>query len=118
MIRGPAQAAQLGLQRDLGHRGERLGHRAVLLRALGQLLKRAWSSPGTVASITSAMRSIFKPSPSLASRTVAVVSMVLTVMPAFSQETAKNIVKQAACAAPRISSGLVPLPSAKRLATP
>ena len=75
--------------------------------------------PGTAASIVSAIRSITKPSPCLATRTAAVVSTVPVAMPALSQANEKAIVKQAACAAPRISSGLVPFTSpSKRLAKP
>ena len=55
----------------------------------------------------------------LLSRTLAVVSMVSVAMPAFSAAKENAMVKQAACAAPTISSGLVPLRSSpKRLAKP
>ena len=49
----------------------------------------------------------------------AVVSMVSVLMPALSAANENAMVKQAACAAPTISSGLVPLRSSpKRLAMP
>ena len=77
----------------------------------------ASSMPGTVACIVSAIRSITKPSPCLARRTLACVSTLLLASPALSQANENAIVKHAACAAPRISSGLVPRRSpSKRLA--
>src|ERR1019366_7406235 len=79
----------------------------------------ASSMPGTVACSVSAMRSMTKPSPCLDRRTLALVSTSVVASPALSQANEHAIVKQAAWAAPRISSGLVPRrSSSKRLAKP
>src|SRR5450756_1790326 len=77
------------------------------------------SMPGTVACIVSAIRSITNPAPCLVRRTLACVSTLLLASPALSQANENAIVKHAACAAPRSSSGLVPRrSSSKRLAKP
>ena len=58
-----------------------------------------------------------KPSPSFTRLTIALVSTFSVAKPALSQAKENAMVKQPACAAPRISSGLVPfLSSSKRLA--
>src|SRR5690606_18177009 len=81
--------------------------------------KVASSTPGTEAFSVSAMRSIAKPLPCLTRRTAAVVSIDFVAMPCASQANENAIVKHAAWAAPRISSGLVPLRSSpKRLPKP
>src|ERR1035437_1703828 len=77
------------------------------------------SMPGTVACSVSAIRSITKPSPCLDRRTLALVSTSVVASPALSQANENAMVKHAAWAAPRISSGLVPRrSSSKRLAKP
>src|ERR1017187_9985476 len=63
------------------------------------------SMPGTVACIVSAIRSITKPSPCLARRTLACVSTFLLASPALSQANENAIVKHAACASPGVPRG-------------
>src|SRR5882724_11246263 len=68
----------------------------------------ALSAPGTRATRSRWLLVIAKPSGSLSSVMVAVVSSLLAVMPALPSCAESAIVKQPACAAARSSSGLVP----------
>src|SRR6266852_6959979 len=70
----------------------------------------ALSAPGTRATRSRWLLVIAKPSGSLSSVMVAVVSSLLAVMPALPSCAESAIVKQPACAAARSSSGLVPTP--------
>ena len=79
----------------------------------------ASSISGTVAAISSAMRSIAKPPSFMTMRTEAVVSTAWVVKPALSTANENAIEKHAACAAAISSSGLVPrLSSSKRVEKP
>src|ERR671914_280651 len=77
-----------------------------------------WNSssdtPGTLARVSSSIRVIPKPSPTLSMCTVAVVSMLSAECPACPSSKDRAIEKQPACAAAISSSGFVPSPSWKR----
>src|SRR5229473_4615743 len=70
----------------------------------------ALSAPGTRATRSRWLLVIAKPSGSLSSVIVAVVSSLLAVMPALPSCAERAMVKQPACAAARSSSGFVPTP--------
>src|SRR5277367_3068857 len=75
----------------------------------------ALSAPGIVATRSRWLLVMEKPSPTLSSVTVAVVSSFCAVMPAAPSCPERAIVKQPAWAAARSSSGLVPTPFSKRV---
>src|SRR4051794_20193959 len=79
------------------------------------LSNAALSPPGIFTATSRCTAVIVKPPPSLSSVTVAVVPMRSGVIPALPSSADKAIEKQPACAAAISSSGLVPMPSAKRV---
>jgi len=68
--------------------------------------------------LVSATLVMAKPSPFLSSETSAVVSMLSGLWPALPSISDSAMEKQAACAAPISSSGLVPFPPSKRVLKP
>src|SRR6202162_4839565 len=73
------------------------------------------SAPGMVATRSRWLLVTEKPSPTLASVMVAVVSSFCAVMPALPSCAESAMVKHPACAAANNSSGLVPMPFSKRV---
>src|ERR1700675_1469911 len=75
----------------------------------------ALSAPGMLATRSRWLLVMEKPSPTLASVMVAVVSSFCAVMPALPSCADNAMVKQPACAAAINSSGFVPIPFSKRV---
>src|SRR6202521_3029924 len=73
------------------------------------------SAPGMLATRSRWLLVMEKPSPTLASVMVAVVSSFCAVMPALPSCADSAMVKHPACAAANNSSGLVPIPFSKRV---
>ena len=112
MVNPAPLAFELRVQSDFGI--EKLGDRAAFLgrvRGAGESFLRA---PGIFARNSSRLRLMAKPSPSLSSVIVQVVSRLSAFRPSFCSIRERAIVKQPAWAAASNSSGLVPVPCSKR----